>query len=103
MPPFAAFYFDCYSTLSAIEGVDELTRSQPADVQRHVERLTRRAMQGDLPLAEVYPERMRLLRPGRAELEDLGQRYVQTLVPGARQVLQELREWDLPFAAGEPS
>ena len=30
-PPFAAFYFDCDSTLSAMEGIDELAAARLGD------------------------------------------------------------------------
>ena len=41
--------FDCDSTLSAIEGVDELARLAGDDVFRQVEDLTNQAMNGEIP------------------------------------------------------
>jgi phosphoserine phosphatase len=89
--PFASIWFDCDSTLSTIEGVDELGRRRDASTLRAVEDLTARAMSGELPLAEVYAARLATLAPTRAECEAIGTRYVETLVPDARLVLDALR------------
>ena len=49
MPKFRTVIFDCDSTLSAIEGIDELA----VDCREDVERLTDAAMRGRIPLEEV--------------------------------------------------
>ncbi|HEX6813517.1 MAG TPA: HAD family hydrolase [Planctomycetota bacterium] len=118
-PPFAAVYFDCDSTLSSIEGIDELLKlageSQSADANELAQRaaasehssiddlleaagrradiveLTRKAMEGTLPLAEVYEARLRLLAPRRAQLDRIGELYVQHVVPHAREVVHALQ------------
>lgn len=89
--PFASVWFDCDSTLSAIEGVDELGHARDADTLRDVADLTNRAMSGEIPLADVYGARLARLAPTRDECADLGARYVETLVPDARRVLDALR------------
>ncbi len=89
--PFAAVYFDCDSTLSAIEGIDELLQWAPATLRRDIADLTRKAMDGRLPLAEVYETRLRLLAPRREQLEAVGRLYVARLVPHARDVVQALQ------------
>lgn len=89
--PFAAVYFDCDSTLSAIEGVDELLRWAPADLRADIAALTAQAMEGTLPLAEVYERRLRALAPRREQLDLVGQLYVARLVPHAREVVQALQ------------
>ena len=48
-------------------------------------------MDGLLPLAEVYAERLRLLAPRREQLDRIGELYVQHLVPHAREVVQALQ------------
>lgn len=82
----ATVIFDCDSTLSAIEGVDEVAGPHKAAS----ERLTELAMQGQLPLEEVYGKRLELIRPTRSAIERLGELYVARLVPGARETVREL-------------
>lgn len=79
--------FDCDSTLSAIEGIEELGRAH----QREIERLTNAAMDGTVPLEEVYGRRLALARPDRAHVESLGRRYIEALVPDARETVAALR------------
>ncbi len=83
----ATVIFDCDSTLSAIEGVDQV--AGPHQVQS--ERLTQRAMQGEIPLQDVYGQRLELIRPTRAALEQLGEEYVARMVPGARETVRDLQ------------
>lgn len=86
-PRFGSVVFDCDSTLSAIEGIEEL-----AAVHRdEVARLTDAAMRGEVPLEEVYARRLALAAPTRAGLDALGARYVEALVPDARGVVRALR------------
>jgi phosphoserine phosphatase len=89
--PFASVWFDCDSTLSAIEGVDELGHARDPDTLREVADLTHRAMSGEIPLAYAYGARLARLAPTRDECADLGTRYVETLVPDVRRVLDALR------------
>jgi len=86
-PRYRTVLFDCDSTLSAIEGVDELARDHP-----EVHALTEAAMRGEVPLEEVYGRRLEIVRPSRAAVEALGRRYVETMVPGARETVRALRE-----------
>lgn len=88
-PPYAAVLFDCDSTLAAIEGVDELAAGRP-DLQRRVAALTERAMGGELPLEAVYGERLAALRPDRAALDALGERYVATALPHGPELMAAL-------------
>src|SRR5258708_9034207 len=87
--PCELIIFDCDSTLSAIEGIDELARWQGRAAQ--VAELTHRAMNGDVPLETVYGERLELLKPTRDQLRQLGQLYRRHLVPGADQVIAALQ------------
>ena len=90
-PPFAAVYFDCDSTLSAIEGVDELLAFADAELRADIAALTDEAMNGTRPLAEVYETRLAKLAPKRQQLDAVGERYVQRLVPHAREVIAALQ------------
>ncbi|MDP6363278.1 MAG: HAD-IB family phosphatase [Candidatus Poseidoniia archaeon] len=78
--------FDCDSTLSQIEGIDWLAAQAGADVAA----LTRQAMEGELPLEEVYARRLELVRPKREALSRLGDVYVTALVDGAAEAVAAL-------------
>jgi phosphoserine phosphatase len=82
----AGVVFDCDSTLSAIEGVDELAIGHRAEVAE----LTDAAMRGELPLEAVYGRRLELIRPTRAQLDELARQYVERLVPDAAAVVEAL-------------
>jgi phosphoserine phosphatase len=81
-------FFDCDSTLSRIEGIDELARMR--GVAEQIARLTHQAMNGETDLEEVYAERLRLLTPTRGEMRALARRYSETLVEDARELLAAL-------------
>ena len=91
MPPFAAFYFDCDSTLSSIEGVDELTRRLQPKEREELLALTKQAMDGHLPLAKIYEERLGVLAPSAEELAAVGRFYIENLVPDAAATITALR------------
>lgn len=86
MPAFRTVIFDCDSTLSAIEGIEELAVRHRAEI----ERLTELAMQGVVPLEEVYGRRLELIRPSRRDVERIARLYVAELVPGAAEVVRGL-------------
>lgn len=79
--------FDCDSTLSAVEGIDELARAHRAEI----EQLTDAAMKGEVPLEQVYGRRLDLVRPSLEALRALGQRYIEGLVPDAEAVVRALQ------------
>ncbi len=88
--PVEEVFFDCDSTLSRIEGIDELARMK--GVEARIAELTSAAMNGDIPLQEVYAERLRLLMPSRADLRRIEDAYKQTVVLHAREVIAALHE-----------
>src|SRR4051812_3242874 len=75
--------FDCDSTLSALEGIDELARSAGADVSA----LTDAAMRGELRLEQIYGHRLTLVRPTESRVDELGNQYIRSAVPDAREVV----------------
>lgn len=89
-PPFRSVWFDCDSTLSAIEGVDELARELAPELRAEITALTERAMDGEIPLADVYGLRLHRLAPARAQLARIGELYVQHALPDARLVVAAL-------------
>lgn len=81
--------FDCDSTLSRVEGIDELARR--AGVEQEVAPLTEAAMAGELALDAVYGRRLDLVRPDRVSLDWLAGLYMDEMVPGAVEALERLR------------
>jgi phosphoserine phosphatase len=87
MTGFASVVFDCDSTLVAVEGIDELS----GPFREQIQALTEAAMDGSVPLEEVYGRRLRIIQPTRAQVDAVGAQYVRTLVPHARQTVAALR------------
>jgi len=79
-------FFDVDSTLVTIEGIDVLADGNPEIV-----RLTDAAMNGEIPLDEVYGRRLEIIRPTRAAVEELGVRYTESLVDGAEETIAALK------------
>lgn len=84
-------FFDCDSTLSTIEGIDELARARGSDVFRMVEELTNRAMNGEVPIHEVFGRRMEIIQPDRPTAETVARLYIEKVVPGAEEVISQLK------------
>lgn len=82
---------DCDSTLSAIEGVDELARLRGPAVLAQVAAMTNDAMEGKIPLESVFARRLEIIRPGRAEAGAVGQQYVREIEPTARETVAALK------------
>ena len=88
-PRYDLVFFDCDSTLSSIEGIDELARLKGKE--QRVGLLTNKAMDGELDLADVYGKRLRAIRPTRAQLKAVEERYWETTVEDAKDVIAALR------------
>jgi phosphoserine phosphatase len=86
---FRAICFDCDSTLSRLEGIDELASRYGR--KSEVATLTEAAMSGALSIDDVYAKRLSIVRPDREAVAWLGERYVEELVPGARETIEALR------------
>jgi len=83
---FGSVIFDCDSTLSAIEGIEELAHAHREEITR----LTEAAMRGEILLEDVYGRRLELVRPTRDQVAALGERYVRTMVTDARETIAAL-------------
>ncbi len=83
--------FDCDSTLSAIEGIDELGRVRGSEVFARVEAMTHDAMNGKLPVQAVFGARLDIIRPRRVDVEAVGRLYIETVEPTAIETLRVLR------------
>jgi phosphoserine phosphatase len=87
--PYDLVFFDCDSTLSTIEGIDELAKLKGKEGR--VGLLTDKAMNGDLDLSEVYGKRLKAIRPTRGQLKQIEKRYIETEVEDARAVIDALK------------
>jgi len=85
-------FIDCDSTLSTIEGIDELARFQGEAVFKEVVALTDAAMNGEIPLDEVFPRRMEIIRPGQAACARVAALYLATITPGAAEFVAWLKQ-----------
>ncbi len=86
------FFIDCDSTLSTIEGIDELARGKGDDVFAQVVALTNAAMNGEIPISEVFPRRMELIQPDRKLAAKVAAHYLATVVPGAVEMIREMKQ-----------
>ncbi len=81
--------FDCDSTLSTIEGIDELAKR--AGCGEEMARLTDLAMNGEVALESVYAQRLDLIKPNKAAIEWLADLYIEKMVTGVEQVFKSLQ------------
>ncbi|MCB0190547.1 MAG: HAD-IB family phosphatase [Anaerolineae bacterium] len=88
-PGFDFIIFDCDSTLSTIEGIDELARQKGKF--NEVKKMTDAAMEGEIHLQNVYDRRLELLNPTRAEIRALERQYRLTVVPDAPDIIKALK------------
>lgn len=86
------FFIDCDSTLSTIEGIDELGRAKGDAIFARVVALTDAAMNGEIPISEVFPRRMEMIRPDRCLCDRVAQQYIATVVPGAAELIRGLKQ-----------
>ncbi len=83
--------FDCDSTLSAIEGIDELARVRGPEVFAKVEEQTREAMDGKIPVEAVFGRRLQVIQPEQAHVAAIGRRYIETIEPTAVATVAQLK------------
>jgi phosphoserine phosphatase len=83
---------DVDSTLSGVEGIDSLASHRSEAVRARVAEITGRAMRGEVPLADVYAERLAAVMPTRAEVIELGREYVERMESGAPESLAKLAD-----------
>jgi phosphoserine phosphatase len=82
--------FDCDSTLSKIEGIDELARR--VGLGEELAKLTDAAMNGDVALEDIYGKRLDLIKPNRDAIDWLANLYIAELVDGVAEVFAELQK-----------
>jgi len=86
---FDFIFFDCDSTLSTIEGIDELARMKGRFDE--VKALTDAAMEGEVYLHTVYDRRLEMLSPTLEEIASIDSLYRRTTVTDAAGVIGSLR------------
>jgi phosphoserine phosphatase len=89
---FDVICFDCDSTLSKIEGIDELARR--VGLGEELSKLTDLAMNGIVPLEAVYGRRLSLIRPDQYSINWLADFYIAELVEGVKDVFAALLAQD---------
>lgn len=90
-PKAKLLFLDCDSTLSSIEGIDELARVSDPAIFAEVVALTHAAMNGDVSLDEVFGKRMEIIKPCRSMSEEVSRLYIENIVPGAREFIAEAK------------
>lgn len=80
--------FDCDSTLSKIEGIDELGKK--AGLQQQMAAMTNAAMNGEITLEAVYKKRLNLLKPSKSHINWLAELYISKIVEGTIEVFKAL-------------
>ncbi|NOV28151.1 HAD-IB family phosphatase [Methylomonas sp. ZR1] len=86
---FEVVCFDCDSTLSRVEGIDELARRNGLFEQ--VAALTDAAMNGELALEDVYANRLDLIKPDQAAINWLAELYIAEMVDGVSDTIKALQ------------
>jgi phosphoserine phosphatase len=89
---FDVICFDCDSTLSRIEGIDELARR--VGMGEEMSKLTDLAMTGVVPLEAVYERRLSLIRPDQDSINWLADLYIAEIVEGVKEVFAALLAQD---------
>ena len=94
--------FDCDSTLSGIEGIDELGRLRSPDMAARIARLTADAMDGRTPIDDVFGLRLALIRPSQQECAQVAQQYLDHVEPHAKRVIALLKRegWEAVILSG---
>jgi phosphoserine phosphatase len=92
---FSSIVLDVDSTLCDVEGIDWLAGLRGNEVKEWSASLTAQAMAGGIPIEAVYAQRMGVVKPTRAEIDELAEVYLDRIAAGALETLTELREHDV--------
>ncbi|MEI6221788.1 MAG: HAD-IB family phosphatase [bacterium] len=87
--PIQHIIFDCDSTLTTLEGIDELAAL--VDKKEHISELTRKAMDGEVPLEGVFFERIDLIKPTYTQMVQVGRQYTRSLSNNAKMIFEIAR------------
>ena len=94
--------FDCDSTLSKIEGVDELAAVRGEEVKQQIVDLTNQAMSGEIAIEEIFGKRLELIQPTAQACDAVGQQYIDEMAAGAKEVIADLQAngWKVVIISG---
>jgi phosphoserine phosphatase len=94
--------FDCDSTLSKIEGIDELARLRGEKTFSEIEALTNAAMNGEVAIDEIFARRLDIIQPSKIFCEQVGQLYIKHIEPTAKATLEKLKNdgWIITIVSG---
>ena len=94
--------FDCDSTLSSIEGIDELARVRGPGVFKKVEEMTNDAMNGKISVEAVFGRRLEIIQPEAKHVAQIGQHYIDTVEPDAQTVIDTAKAagWTVMIISG---
>lgn len=87
MLPTKLLCLDCDATLSGIEGIDELARLRGPDTMARVAEMTTEAMDGRIPIEQVFARRLEIIRPRESDMAVIGRHYIDQVEPTAREML----------------
>ena len=91
LPKGKLLFLDCDSTLSTIEGIDELARLADPATFAEVEALTNAAMDGKVPLSEVFKRRMEIIGPDATMAKRVEELYVENMLPGVEKAITQAK------------
>ncbi len=102
MPSRRFLFADCDSTLSSIEGIDELAQLKGPGLFARIAALTTDAMEGRITIASVFARRLDLIQPTRADAETVARHYVETLEPHVAEAFAGIRAlgWEIIILSG---
>lgn len=89
-PGYHHIFFDCDSTLTAVEGIDVLAES--TGKRKSVADLTDAAMNGQIGLEDVYGQRLVDINPTRKQIRDVYRVYRRNAVEDAAAVIGALQD-----------
>jgi phosphoserine phosphatase len=82
-------FFDCDSTLTAIEGIDWLAKIK--NKTKIIQDLTLQTVEGKLPFESVLKLRLDIIKPSREDIFKLGKEYIKNCLPYTKQAIALLR------------
>lgn len=89
-PHYEHIFFDCDSTLTAVEGIDILADTD--EKKKEVAALTRAAMDGQLDLDDIYARRLQTINPTHDQIREIRRIYKRNTVEDAAAVITSLHE-----------
>jgi len=81
--------FDCDSTLTKIEGIDELARMKGKEEE--ICKLTTAVMEGKAKFRQTLKRKLEIVRPCKKDLARLANLYVKNKVKGAKETIAGLK------------